>query len=222
MAYTMTPIRRKEIKRVKALLKRLENRGYNISIDFEKIHTNKLKHINRVNAVGTYAKYNPLRGAVIERRKKAERKRKREAKKAERAKKISEGKISVIPSPPAVFKSSSNAERDAAFELSKVYAVIEDGIEYSAKYLSTTAMIHNSTRRIRDIFNYAVENHGAEKVLNAIKENYGDIEKFSKQVERLCYAVYDEVYGGTKNGSEMYERDILRLTRALDSVDLGF
>lgn len=224
MAYTMTAIRRKEIKRVKALLKRLENRGYNITIDYEKIHTNKLKHINRVNAVGTYAKYNPLKGAVIERRKKAERKRKSKAKKHGEVVSIDEA-ISerYLPNGRNIPRSTYHgSEKDREFDT--LIRMLEYGEDYTgqkakdnewrkARDSNGKYAVQQSAQRIRLMLERAVRVQG--RIGISILKHQGDVrhEQGGYDIEKIGKARIIEIgvqlYGSIKKLEEQIERFIL-------------
>ena len=215
MEYKMTPIRRKEIKRVKAMLKRLEAKGYDINIDLTKIHTNKLKNMNRVNVIPKYAKYNERKGKTIE----AIKKTKRKQKKAEKPK---------TKQPKNVTRINGNVYRGTTSDmtLNTIYKTLDEGKNYtggkSRKTTSGFLSVQTSARRLSIIITSAEKKIGAEEIIKRVNQKFGSVEKFKERLEKLILAIYDDEYASWANGSEKYERDIREIAELIEGTDLGF
>lgn len=224
----ITDTRKEQLKRVKGIISRLEKRGYTVDVDVESLSTQKLLHLDRKRIIQQYGTYEETEEErALKERKKILRAQKR---KLAAIRKKQQGKVISIDEAkkqdeawkPGDTYQTIPAGSDAKIQIDLIIKQIEEGENRKGKRSSSDRMIHMSAGRLRAIFESARKKYGDEEIVQRIKKTFGSMEKLSGVVERLIYAVYDEILNKWADGVSSYDHLIGTIVGALGVTDPGF
>ena len=225
--------RHKALVRARGIKRRLEKKGYDLSgLDLESMSTRKLKALNRKKMIQDYATQESIDEVIeaerpIKERKKILRAQKRKLaairkKQQEKIISIDEAKEQDEEWNPGNTYQIIPAGSEAKIAVDLIMKQIETGENYKGKRASSEALIQMSAGRLRVIFESARKKYGDEEIVNRIKETFGSMEKCSAVIERLIYAVYDDLLAEWADGISAYDHLISTVVGALGVTDPGF
>lgn len=221
--YKNTEIRKKQVKRIKGIVKRLEKAGYDVDIDISSLSTQKLKSLDRKKLIWQgYAKID-MDEYIEQIHKKHERKRKENLKKE---KVVSMKEASTYnPSAPHWGKVLSASDAATAI-IDNIIKILEAGADYtgghSKKEKSGFVAVNQSAERIELIFRDARMKRSDEDILSDILARYDSISAIQERIERLIGAIYDPLYASWASGSAVYEAHMAELASTVGGTDYGF
>lgn len=206
----MTELRRKQLKRVRGIVKRLEKQyavDPGLYSELPHYSTAKLKGMSRKSIIQSgHATY-------------------REKPKP------------VLKPFPEVSKSDYE-EMQANHEVTKILTLLEKGREYQGDYSkkeggkNAKIAVQSSAQRIEAIIVNSVNKTRVDKDGNEVsgllytyqklKEEYRSFMLLTDLLNKLITAVYDDVYSEWADGRDKYEYELKRLADALGIVDRGF
>lgn len=209
----------KEVNRVRRIVKRLSEKGYDINKaklgQLYVSHTNKLKNVTRKSLIQqgyvTVQDYYVSKGV---------------RKTPENIQKILQKKFS--PTGKHIPRENVYQGSDASVKMDVLEKVAKYGTDYSGDYTkkasgkSAAISVNKSGGRILTIIRAARAEHGDEECVRKLEAEYGSINALAEIVERMVLAIYDKVYAEWGNGVGAYQSDINDLVNALDVTDPGF
>lgn len=231
--YRNTEIRKKQVKRIKGIVKRLEKAGYDVDIDISSLSTQKIKSLDRKKLIWHgYAKID-MDEYIENIHKKHERKRKEREKKRQENKKRKEKVVSMKearkydPSAPhwGIVLSASDA---ATAIIDNIIKILEKGGDYTGghskkrKGKSGFVAVNQSAGRIHLMFEDARNKRTDKDILNDILAKYGSVSAIQERIERLIGALYDPIYAKWADGSAVYEAHMTELAKTIGGKDFGF
>lgn len=224
----ITDTRKKQLKRVKGIISRLEKRGYTVDVDVESLSTQKLIHLDRKRIIQQYGTYEETE----EERELKARKRILRAQKRRLAaiRKKNAGKVISIDEAKkqdASWKAGDTyktipAGSDAKIQVDLIIKQIEEGENYRGKRASSEGLIQMSAGRLRVLFEEARRKYEDEEIVERLTKTFGSMEKCSAVIERLIYAVYDDMLAEWADGITAYEHLLSTVVGALGVMDPGF
>jgi len=223
----ITDTRKKQLKRVKGIISRLEKRGYTVDVDVDSLSTQKLLHLDRkriIQQYGTYEETEEERALKARKRILRAQKRRLAAIQKKKGKVIS---IDEAKKQDASWKAGDTyktipAGSDAKIQVDLIIKQIEEGENYRGKRASSEGLIQMSAGRLRVIFETARKKYEDEEIVNRLKQTFGSMEKCSAIIERLIYAVYDDMLAEWADGITAYEHLLSTVVGALEVTDPGF
>ena len=224
----ITDTRKKQLKRVKGIISRLEKRGYTVDVDVESLSTQKLLHLDRKKIIQQYGTYEETEEEkALKARKRILRAQKRRLaaiRKRQQGKVIS---IDEAKKQDAAWKAGDTyktipAGSDAKIQVDLIIRQIEEGENYRGKRASSEGLIQMSAGRLRVIFEEARRKYEDEEIVNRLEQTFGSMEKCSAVIERLIYAVYDDMLAEWADGVTAYEHLLSTVVGALGVTDPGF
>ena len=223
----ITDTRKKQLKRVKSIISRLEKRGYTVDVDIESLSTQKLLHLDRKKIIQQYGTYEETEEEkALKARKRILRAQKRRLNAIQKKKgkviSIDEAKKQDDNWKPGDTYQVIPAGSDAKITVDLIMKQIETGENYKGKRASSEALIQMSAGRLRVIFETARQKYGDEEIVNRLEQTFGSMEKVSAVVERLIYAVYDDLLAEWADGISAYDHLISTVVGALGVMDPGF
>ena len=227
--------RRKALTRAKGIKKRLEKAGYDLGdLDLESMSTRKLKNIDRKKMIQDYATQESIDKVIedskaLKERKKIlrEQKKKLDAirkKNPEKVVSIEEAKKQDESWKPGDTHKVIPAGSDAKIQVDKIIEMLEEGEDYhtTKSVVSADDAVQPSAQRIMSMFLQARRKYSDEDIVKKLIQTFGSMDKVSETIERLIYAIYDDVLAEWANGSSSYEALISTISGALDVTDPGF
>lgn len=224
----ITDTRKKQLKRVKGIISRLEKRGYTVDVDVESLSTQKLIHLDRKKIIQQYGTYEETEeDKALKARKRilrAQKRRLASIRKRQQGKVIS---IDEAKKQDANWKAGDTyktipAGSDAKIQVDLIIKQIEEGENYRGKRASSEGLIQMSAGRLRVIFEEARRKYEDEEIVNRLEQTFGSMEKCSAVIERLIYAVYDDMLAEWADGVTAYEHLLSTVVGALGVTDPGF
>lgn len=223
----ITDTRKKQIKRVKGIISRLEKKGYTVDVDVESLSTQKLLHLDRkkiIQQYGTYEETEEEKALKARKRILRAQRRRLAAIQKKKGKVIS---IDEAKKQDAAWKAGDTyktipAGSDAKIQVDLIIKQIEEGENYRGKRASSEGLIQMSAGRLRVIFEEARRKYEDEEIVNRLEQTFGSMEKCSAVIERLIYAVYDDMLAEWADGITAYEHLLSTVVGALGVTDPGF
>lgn len=224
----ITDTRKKQLKRVKGIISRLEKRGYTVDVDVESLSTQKLIHLDRkriIQQYGTYEETEEERELKARKRiLRAQKRRLAAIRKKQKGKVVS---IDEAKKQDANWKAGDTyktipAGSDAKIQVDLIIKQIEEGENYRGKRASSEGLIQMSAGRLRVIFEEARRKYEDEEIVERLTKTFGSMEKCSAVIERLIYAVYDDMLAEWADGVTAYEHLLSTVVGALGVTDPGF
>lgn len=223
----ITDTRKKQLKRVKGIISRLEKKGYTVDVDVESLSTQKLLHLDRkkiIQQYGTYEETEEEKALKARKRILRAQKRRLAAIRKKQGKVIS---IDEAKKQDAAWKAGDTyktipAGSDAKIQVDLIIKQIEEGENYRGKRASSEGLIQMSAGRLRVIFEEARRKYEDEEIVNRLEQTFGSMEKCSAVIERLIYAVYDDMLAEWADGVTAYEHLLSTVVGALGVTDPGF
>lgn len=229
---SVSKVRKERLKKAKGIKTRLEKAGYDLGdLDLEKISTRKLKNLDRKKMIQDYATQESIDKVISEERALKERKKILRAQKRKLAAiRKKQGKVVSIDEAKkqdAAWKAGDTyktipAGSDAKIQVDLIIKQIEEGENYRGKRASSEGLIQMSAGRLRVIFEEARRKYEDEEIVNRLEQTFGSMEKCSAVIERLIYAVYDDMLAEWADGITAYEHLLSTVVGALGVTDPGF
>lgn len=225
--------RKKALNRAKGIKSRLEKKGYDLGdLDLESMSTRQLNKLDRKKMIQNYATQESVDKIIEEERALKERKKILRAQKRKLAAIRKKEQTKVISIDEAK-KQDENwkpgdtykilpAGSDAKVAVDLIIKQIEEGENYRGKRASSEGLIQMSAGRLRVIFETARKKYEDEEIVNRLKQTFGSMEKCSSVIERLIYAVYDDMLAEWADGVTAYDHLLSTVVGALGVMDLGF
>lgn len=223
----ITDTRKKQLKRVKGIISRLEKRGYTVDVDVESLSTQKLLHLDRKRIIQQYGTYEETEEEkALKERKKILRAQKRRLasirKKQGKVVSIDEAKKQDASWKAGDTYKTIPAGSDAKIQVDLIIKQIEEGENYRGKRASSEGLIQMSAGRLRVLFEEARRKYEDEEIVERLIKTFGSMEKCSAVIERLIYAVYDDMLAEWADGITAYEHLLSTVVGALGVMDPGF
>lgn len=223
----ITDTRKKQLKRVKGIISRLEKRGYTVDVDIESLSTQKLLHLDRKRIIQQYGTYEETEEEkALKERKKILRAQKRRLasirKKQGKVVSIDEAKKQDASWKAGDTYKTIPAGSDAKIQVDLIIKQIEEGENYRGKRASSEGLIQMSAGRLRVLFEEARRKYEDEEIVERLIKTFGSMEKCSAVIERLIYAVYDDMLAEWADGITAYEHLLSTVVGALGVMDPGF
>ena len=227
-----TDLRKERLKKAKGIKTRLEKAGYDLGdLDLEKISTRALKNLDRKKMIRDYATQESIDKVIAEERALKERKKilRAQKKKLDAIRKKEQAKVVSIDEAkkqddnwkPGDTYQTIPAGSEAKIQVDLIIKQIEEGENRKGKRSSSDRLIHESAGRLRVIFEEARRKYSDEEIVQKIEKTFGSMEKCSAVVERLIYAVYDEILNKWADGVSSYDHLIGTIVGALGVTDPG-
>lgn len=231
-------VRKKYLKSVKGIISRLEKKGYTVDVDIKSLSTQELSHLDRKKIIQRYSIYSTDAEEIaefkearkVEERKKILRAQRKKLAKIEKEKQ-KKGKVISIdeakkqdknwkPGDTGVIPAGS----DAKIQIDKIIDIIKVGESYNTKkdVISADDAVQQSATRIMVMFLQARNKYSDEEIVQKLKKTFGSMDKVAETVERLIYAIYDDILAEWADGSSAYESLISTISGALGVKDPGF
>lgn len=224
----ITDTRKKQLKRVKGIISRLEKKGYTVDVDVESLSTQKLLHLDRKKIIQQYGTYEETEEEkALKARKRILRAQKRRLAAIRKKKPGKVISIDEAKKQDAAWKAGDTyktipAGSDAKIQVDLIIKQIEEGENYRGKRASSEGLIQMSAGRLRVIFEEARRKYKDEEIVNRLEQTFGSMEKCSAVIERLIYAVYDDMLAEWADGITAYEHLLSTVVGALGVTDPGF
>ena len=229
-------VRKKYLKSVKGIISRLEKRGYTVDVDIKSLSTQELSHLDRKKIIQRYSIYSTDAEEIAEfkeARKLEERKKilRAQRKKLAAIRKRQQGKVISIdeakkqdkawkPGDTGVIPAGS----DAKIQIDKIIDIIKVGESYktSKSVISADDAVQPSATRIMSMFLQARSKYSDDVIVEKLEKTFGSMDKVAETVERLIYAIYDDILAEWADGSSAYESLISAISGSLGVRDPGF
>lgn len=92
---------------------------------------------------------------------------------------------------PDLVETDKTEDSRAAVELEKLTDLINEGLEYSGRKVSSNAMIHAAAMEIDDILSKALKQMSPSDIMGRLHGLWGDMSQIVTMIETLIYAVYN-------------------------------
>lgn len=226
--------RKKALNRAKGIRSRLEKKGYDLGdLDLESMSTRQLNKLDRKKMIQNYATQESVDKIIEEERALKERKKilRQQKRKLEKIRKKEQEKVISIDEAKkqdAAWKPGDTgvipAGSDAKIQIDKIIEIIKVGESYSTKkdVISADDAVQPSATRIMSMFLQARGKYSDEVIVEKLEKTFGSMDKVAETVERLIYAIYDDILAEWADGSSAYESLISTISGALGVRDPGF
>lgn len=230
--------RKKALNRAKGIRSRLEKKGYDLGdLDLESMSTRQLNKLDRKKIIQNYATQESIDKIIEEERALKERKKilRAQKRKLDKIRKREKGKkpenvisIEDAKKQDAAWKPGDTgvipAGSDAKIQIDKIIEIIKVGESYNTKkdVISADDAVQPSATRIMVMFLQARNKYSDEEIVQKLEKTFGSMDKVAETVERLIYAIYDDVLAEWADGSSAYESLISTISGALGVTDPGF